>query len=59
MTTFFAVFTEPDTAMPNVFWGAFATKELAEKAVAEYVETNTYWNANEFYINEFPFGELL
>ena len=59
MNTFFAVFTEPDTAMPNVFWGAFATADEATKAVEQYVEDHPSWLFTEFEIKEFPFGVLL
>jgi hypothetical protein len=57
--TYFAVFSAPDPEQPSVFWGAFATKQSAEEALAEFLESHVYWELEEFSIHEFEFGKLL
>lgn len=54
-----AVFTNPDTAMPNVFWGAFATTPDAHTAVEKFIAENKFWSFEDFTIEELPFGVLL
>lgn len=58
MNTFVAVFTEPDTELPNVFWGAFSNYPDAVTAVEQYVADHPYWLFTEFRIEEMPFGVL-
>ena len=59
MKTFFAVFTNPNPEMPDIFWGAFPDRASVDNALNEWLDTHPYWELEEFIIRELPFGELL
>jgi hypothetical protein len=54
MKTFVGVFTQK-----TIFWGAFATLEEANTAIAAWIYKNPAWMQNDFEARILPFGELL
>jgi len=42
-----------------VFWGAFSDLDEATNAVLEWVNSQPYWELEDFTIAEHPFGVLL
>jgi hypothetical protein len=59
MKTFFAVFSTPLPDVSPVFWGAFSELDEATNAVLEWVNSQPYWELEDFTISEHPFGVLL
>jgi hypothetical protein len=58
METMAVVFSvSPDTT--PVLWGVFANYPDADTAVANYLDTHTFWSREDFKIEQLPFGVLL